>query len=328
MSRVTALKTVSLVALLMSASACGSGGASNGSSKSPIMTVAITPVSTSVCVEVTQERGEFKSKGLDVKLTPAPPTSAAQIAQVINGQVTVGLGAYTGVVSAVANNLPVVITNASDYDFNKGGQTAFSVLVAKDSTITSFKELEGKTVAVNSLQGTWELALRQAIEDGGGDPSKVKLTAVSFSDQGTALKSGRVDAILTLQPLIASLTAEGLKSIGDPFAVVFGKPDSASAVLFMSKKFVTDNASEAKTFVETLQEGDKWCNAHPKEMSDALARITKIPAAVLAKAPLPDYGAKIDPAETESWAKLLVKYGVIKEAPATSDVQWSDAPTK
>jgi NitT/TauT family transport system substrate-binding protein len=295
----------------------------------PKITVAITPVSTSACVQVTQERGAFEDAGVDVELVPAPPTSAAQIAQLVNGQITVGLGAYTGVIAAVATGIPVTITNASDYAYDLGpGQTSSAVLVLDGSPIESFSDLEGKVVAVNSLQGTWELAIREAIERDGGDPSKVELTTVSFSDQGAALKAERVDAILSPQPLVSALTAEGIRSIGDPFPVALDTEAPANAVMFMSKEFVADNAAAAKTFVETMVEGDAWCNAHHDEMLEAISRITEIPAEALAKAPLPVFGAEIDPAETETWITLLKKYGVIEVAPSVEDVQWADAPAK
>ena len=66
----------------------------------------------------------------------------------------------------MGNNLPVVITNAQDEDYDKDGQTAFATVVGKDSGITSFKQLEGKSVAVNSLQGNWEVSLKEADRQG------------------------------------------------------------------------------------------------------------------------------------------------------------------
>lgn len=323
-ARVVPILSLTLVATVLAG--CSQPETAAEASK---ITVAITPVSTSACVQVTQERGAFTDAGLAVELAPAPPTSSAQVAQVINGQITVGLGAYTGVIAAVSTGLPVVITNASDYAYANGdGQASSAVLVSADSPIKSFADLEGKIVAVNSLQGTWELAIREAIEKDGGDPSKVNLTAVSFSDQGTALKAGRVEAILSPQPLVSALTAEGIRSIGDPFPVALDAPAPVNAVMFMSKKFVGDDPEAATAFVDTMIKGSAWCNDHPNEMLEAIARITKIPQQALAAAPLPVFGAEIDSAETKTWIDLLQKYGVIENAPAPEDVQWADAPTK
>jgi len=327
----------SLLAIVLTVAACGSDDGSSGSAastsssssgkKDATITLAFTPSSPGVCFKVSDERGLFKKQGITIKYGTAAPTGAAQIAQILNGQITAGQGAYTGVIAAVGNNLPVVITNAQDEDYDKDGQTAFATVVGKDSGITSFKQLEGKSVAVNSLQGNWEVSLKEAVAQDGGDPSKVKLVAVPFADQVTALKSGRVDAISTLQPFIAQLTAQGFKSIGDPQAIGFGgKKDSVVNVTFMAKKYVEANPDVVKGFVAALTEGNEWCNAHPDEMKKAIARITKAPQEVVDATPIPVYNSNLGPTTTDDWSKLMVKYGILKKAPATDQVQWSGAP--
>ncbi len=322
-----------LVGMLVTVTACGGAGSSTGNAsggssggQDAKITFAITPASTSACVQLTGERGVFKSHGLDVAYIPAPPNSAAQIAQILSGQITAGLGAYTSVIAAVSNNLPIVATNGQDQDFEKDGQTAFATIVSPNSGITSFKQLEGKTVAVNSLQGTWEVTLREAVAQAGGDPSKVKLVAIPFPSQATALKSGRVDAISTLQPLIAQITAEGYRSLGDAQAIALGKKNNTTAVTFMAKKFVEANPDVVNRFQAGLQEGNAWCNSHPADMVKAIARITKVPEAVVAKAPVPVFEAKVDLAEAKAWSELLVKYGILKQAPPVEQILWSGAP--
>jgi NitT/TauT family transport system substrate-binding protein len=338
-SRFRAGAIAALLTAAAAVTACGggdSGGSSTGASastssssatQSTTITLAFTPTSPGVCFKLTDERGLFRKRGITVKYGTAAPTGAAQIAQILNGQITAGQGAYTGVITAVSNGLPVVITNAMDQDYDEDGQTAFATIVGKSSGITSFKQLEGKSVAVNSLKGNWEVSLREAVAQAGGDPNKVKPVAVPFADQVTALKSGRVNAIYTLQPFIAQLKAQGYKVIGDPQAIGFGgKKDSVVDVTFMAKKFADSHPQVLKNWVAALQEGNAWCNAHPDEVKKAIARITKAPAEVVNQTPLPKFTANLGPTTTEDWSKLLVKYGVIKKAPAAGQVQWSGAP--
>jgi NitT/TauT family transport system substrate-binding protein len=327
-----------LAAMALAVAACGgddsdsskaaSASSADSGSKSSTVTIAFTPSSAGVCFKVSDERGLFKKRGITIKYGTAAPTGAAQIAQILNGQITAGQGAYTGVITAASQGLPVMITNAMDKDYDQNGQTAFAAVVGKKSGVTSFKQLAGKSVAVNSLKGNWEVSLREAVAQDGGDPAKVKVVAVPFADQVTALKSGRVDAIFTLQPFIAQLTAQGFKSIGDPQAIGFGgKQDSVVDVTFMAKKYVEENPEVVKNFVAALDEGTEWCNAHQDEMKQAIARITKAPQEVVDKTPNPVYTTKLGPTTTDDWSKLLVKYGIIKKAPPVDQVQWSGAPT-
>ncbi|MEH0421467.1 ABC transporter substrate-binding protein [Streptomyces sp. B21-083] len=323
--------SVLLIAIGLAASACGSGDGGStvaaGSSASTV-TFAFQPASSTACLKVTDERGIFRKHGITMKYGTAAPNAAGQVAQILNGQITAGAGAYTAVLNAVSSKLALVITSGLEEDYKKDGQSPTAVMVGKNSTIKSFEQLEGKTVAVNSLQGSWEVLLKESVAKSGGDPTSVKLVAVPFPDQATALKSGRVDAVYTLQPFVAQLMGEGFKDIGDPFAVTFEKPDAVQSVTFMAKKFVDANPIVAKNFVAALQEGDKWCNAHPDDMKKAIARITKVSQQVVDETPLPVYDAGIDPAETKTWGELLVKYGILKKAPAADAVQWSGVPAK
>jgi NitT/TauT family transport system substrate-binding protein len=330
---------VALLSTVLTVAACGgddsgSSGSSNAGStsegsaaKSTEITLAFTPTSPGVCFKVSEERGLFKKRGITIKYGTAAPTGAAQIAQILNGQLTAGQGAYTGVIAAVSNNLPVQIINAMDQDYEENGVTAFAAISSKKANITSFKQLEGKSVAVNSLQGNWEVSIKEAVAQDGGDPSKVKLVAVPFADQLTALKSGRVDAISTLQPFVSQLKSEGFHLIGDPQAVGFGgKKDSVVNVTFMSKKFADANPEVLKNWVAALQEGNEWCNSHPDEMKKAIARVTKAPQSVVDATPLPKFNEKLGPTTTDDWSKLMVKYGILKKAPPKDQVQWSGAP--
>ncbi|WP_416981202.1 ABC transporter substrate-binding protein [Streptomyces sp. T028] len=324
---------VSLIAPVLTVSACGgdagnvSSGGSAGSNGSTV-TFAFQPTSSTACLKVTDERGTFRKHGITMKYGTAAPNAAGQVAQILNGEITAGAGAYTAVLNAVSSNLALVITSGLEEDYDKDGQSPTAVLAGKGSGITSFKQLEGRTVAVNSLQGSWEVLLRESVAKAGGDPDKVKLVAVPFPDQTAALRSKRVDAVFTLQPFVAQLIDEGFKDIGDPSAISFGKPDAAQSITFMAKEYVDAHPDVVKNFVAALQEGNTWCNAHPADMKKAIARITKAPQKVVDATPLPVYDAGISSAETKTWGELLVKYGILKKAPTAAEVQWSGVPAK
>jgi NitT/TauT family transport system substrate-binding protein len=310
-----------------SAGSASSAGAPVSGSGLATMTVAFTPTSDGMAFKIADQQGFFKQHGIAIKYGVAAPTGAEQIAQILNGQITMGQGAYTGAIAAVSHGLPIVITNAMDQDYHKGDQSGFGTIVAKNSGITSFKDLEGKTVAVNSLEGNWQVSLEQAVAKDGGDPSKVKLVVIPFADQVTALKTGRVDAISTLQPFVAQLTSGGYRNLGDAQAIGFGgQQNSVVNVTFMSKKFTQEHPEVVKNFVAALQEADSWANAHPSATRQTIENVTKTPATVVNATPIPDYTTHLGTDQTNEWSQLLVKYGILKQAPPASDVQWSGAP--
>jgi ABC-type nitrate/sulfonate/bicarbonate transport system substrate-binding protein len=96
--------------------------------------------------------------------------------------------------------------------------------------------------------------------------------------------------------------------------------------MFVGKKFAEQHDALLKGFVEAMHEGNEWCNAHPDEMRKAIADFTKADPEVVNATPVPKYTEKLGATTTDDWSKLLVKYGILKKAPAKDQVQWSGAP--
>jgi NitT/TauT family transport system substrate-binding protein len=315
--------------------ACGgdddatSTSASGGTSaEQPIkLSVGYVPVADEAILKLPIAQDTFKKHGIDLEFGKAAPTGAGQTAQLLNGQLDVGIGALTGVMAGVSQNIPVVTISAMTHDFEKGDQTAYATIARKGSGIESFKDLEGKTVAVNSLQGVWEIITREAVAKDGGDPKKVKLVVVPFADQVTALKSGRVDAITSAQPFIASLVAEGNKRLGDPQALASGDKESVATVAMMSKALVQKEPDAPTRWVAALTELADYANAHPDEVRKAIIAETKSPADVVNNAPVPAYSPAIPRSNVETFNDLMVKYGAQKKPVTADQVLWDAVPS-
>ena len=61
----------------------------------------------------------------------------------------------------------------------------------KDGPIKSGKDLEGKTIAVNTLKNICEVTIKASLEKEGVDVDKLKFTEVPFPDMLAALENGR-----------------------------------------------------------------------------------------------------------------------------------------
>ena len=77
-------------------------------------------------------------------------------------------------------------------------------MVKGESPIRSGKDLAGKTIAVNQVQGMNELTIRAVLARQGIDALKIKFLEVGFPEMTAALKSGRVDAISAVEPFVSS----------------------------------------------------------------------------------------------------------------------------
>lgn len=318
-------------ALVMGITGCG--GASTGgaaSSKSagdaPItLSIGYVPIADEAVLKVASAQGIFAKHGIKETYTTAAP-GAALIAQLLNEQVDVGIGALTGVMAAVSQKIPVAAISGVSRDFEQDGQTAYATMVASDSGINSFKDLEGKTVAVNSLQGIWEITTREAVAKDGGDPKKVKLTQITFGDQVAALRSGRVDAISTLQPLPTVLAAQGYKRLGDAQSIAAGDPETVATVAFMTRAKIEGSPEAPKRWVAALTEASEYANAHPEEVRKMIISESKASAEVINKAPVPVYTPEIPRKDVDTFSKLMVKYGAQKVPVTAQQVLWAGTP--
>ncbi|MFF4597314.1 ABC transporter substrate-binding protein [Amycolatopsis sp. CA-161197] len=301
-------------------SACGALSATNtlggGSTGGLIpITAGVAASQSSTAILVGQQHGFFAQNGIDLTIGRAA-TGAGAITQVINGQQQVALGGISPVVIAAASHIPVQIVSGAVADRPAAAGAQYQTMVANGSPIRSFKDLAGKTVAVNSLKCCWEFWIREAIEKDGGDASSVHLVQLTFPDQITALEQGRVDAISTAQPYATALRKKGYRDIGDSPAVAFADPDADNTVFFMAKSFIDQHPGIVERWRKAVRESSEYANAHPDETRKAIVKQTKADPALVAQAPLPLYTADVSRRVIEKEAAFTVKYGVVSAAPA------------
>ena len=86
---------------------------------------------------------------------------------------------------------------------------AWDALLAPKGGVTDAKQLEGKTVSVNTLKNLPEVAVRNALEQAGVDPSTVKFVEIPFPDVPAALESKRVDAAFAVEPFVGASAGAG-----------------------------------------------------------------------------------------------------------------------
>jgi len=321
---------VAVCALAIIAAGCGgsdntsTGSGGSGQGKTVTITVGAAQSPSAAAVELGQQKGIFKRHGIALKMAPVA-TGAAGVAQLVNGQIQVALGGLSGVITASSQNIPVKFVSGGVSDHPDKAGTQYQTIVSTKSGITSFKDLSDKTVAVNSLKCCWEFWTREAVEKAGGNSKSLKMVQVPFPDQVAALKQGRVQAVTTLQPFATSLIGQGYKSIGDPAAIAYDNPDNTNTNFFMSDKFISGNPDAVKRWQAALQDASEYANAHPDETRKVIATLTKGAPDLIAKMPLPRYTAALDRKAIEDEAKFLVKYGVIKQAPAYDKLAWTGA---
>ncbi|MFD4675989.1 ABC transporter substrate-binding protein [Lentzea sp. NPDC058450] len=301
------------------------GGLQTTESGRTRLVVDYNPTANNAQLSLAISRGLFQKHGIEIEQVPGSGASANSVALLLNGQVNLAVTEITAVPAAVGARFPVQIVNSLSADYRSPQGDAFSLVVPQDSPVRSFRDLAGRTVAVNGLKSLFDLTVTEAVRKEGGDPAAVRIIAVPFEDQLTALRQGRVDAISTIEPFAGQLLAGGFRSIGNPSTAALG-PRSVAAVLMASRDFVQRNPDVMRRFTEAWAEATRYANDHPDEVRQTIASTTGAPAETVARLPLPWYVSGVDRRSAQLITKLMVDQGRLESEPALTDYTWAEAP--
>lgn len=274
------------------------------------------------------ESGIFAKNGLNVEtvLFPAP---APGITALASGAVQFTYAPITPVLNAYGNggmNLKIVSPGHgfSKTDVAKAKKDAkfaekldnSGLCVSPSSGITSWKGLEGKTVAVPARNAQGEITVADQIKKDGGDPKKVNWVTLTFPETVAAVKSGKVDASYVIEPFLTQCTSEGFKNLGSP-GILF-LDESVISVWITTGPYASANPSVVKAFQKSIAESNALAmksRANSQKAQVAATKFTKVPADIAAKARSLYYPTAVTKADIEDQAKKMYALGYLR-APA------------
>jgi NitT/TauT family transport system substrate-binding protein len=258
-------------------------------------------------------KGYFRKRDLDVKVQPSQG-GATVVPAVVSGDVDIGGSNLVSVLLARDKDIPVKIVAPGTFvakdDFS-------AIVVAKDSDIRQPKDLEGKTLAVNTLKNVAEVTARASLDKQGVDTSKIKLTEVDFPDMTAAVEQGRVDAAFAIEPFVSQAAAAGNRIVDRPY--VGTKPGLQIGCYFASEQYLAENEDVVKRFRAGVAETAKAIAVDPGAFRKFLPEASEIPPPAAQKAVLPAWKESSDPASVDLIADLMQRYGITPEKPDTSE---------
>jgi NitT/TauT family transport system substrate-binding protein len=157
------------------------------------------------------EKGYFAAEGLDVtiEVVQGGPVAAQLL---LAGDIEVSFNNWLSMAAAVSNGAPLVaIANATHLGDGQGG-----VFVAEDSPIESLADLDGRTVATNTIGNVGDITVEALVADGGFD-IEVQYVEVAFPEIIPAVQNGSVDAGFLTEPFTTFARQSGLRSVADPY---------------------------------------------------------------------------------------------------------------
>lgn len=308
-------RQAALLALLaLAVVGCGDddgGGADGGAASIRVSDTAGVP---SAFLEYGVREGFFRKRDLDVEVQPSQG-GATVVPAVVSGDVDIGGSNLVSVLLAQDKDIPVKIVAPGT--FVDADRDFAAIVVAKDSEIRAPADLEGKTLAVNTLKNVAEVTARASLEKKGVDTSKIELTEVDFPDMTAAVEQGRVDAAFAIEPFVTQATAGGNRIVDRPY--VGTRPGLQIGCYFASERYLAENEDVVRRFREGVGETAEAIAADPDSFREFLPEASEIPPPAAQEAVLPAWKASSDPASLELTAELMQRYGVTSGKPDTSE---------
>ena len=301
----------------------GSGGGSSGDGdEGPVtLNVGVIPIADVAPLYLGMDKGFFEEENL--KIVPKlAEGGAAIVPAVLAGDDQIGFSNTTSLIIAASKDLPIQIISQGVLAGESTEQAWDGVVVPKGSDIETITDLEGKTVAVNTLNNVSQIVVNTALEKAGGDPSKVKYVEVPFPDMNAALESDRVDAAFQVEPGYSGGLAAGSRNISNAYEEM--APNYTVATYFTSKQYIAENRDVVDRFARAMQKSLEYAAGHDDEVRAIVGTYTEIPQEVLDKMNLPVWKSDLNQPTIEQTADAALKYGFIEEKPALDELILQD----
>ena len=210
-------------------------------------------------LNIAEQLGYFKDEGLQVEI-PDFAGGAKALQALVGGSADVVSGAYEHTINMQAKNQPIMSVVLQ-------GRAPQIVLAVSTKTMPGYKsiaDLKGKKIGVTAPGSSTAMMASYVLAKAGLKASDVSFIGVGASSGAiAAVKSGQVDAIANLDPVITMLQRDNLiKVVADTRTLkdtqaVYGGPMPA-ACLYTPVKFVQDNPGTTQALANAMVRALRW----------------------------------------------------------------------
>ena len=272
------------------------------------------PIDTGLEVQYAQGAGLVDQSGLNLHVESMYAGAAVQAA-IAGGAADIGLTNVSSLATARERGLPLVMIAPAGLYISK--EPSSVLMVARDATFKSARDLNGKTIAVNGLKSISQLGPEIWIDKNGGDSKTVRFTDMPFADMPLALASHRIDAALVAEP-----QATAAKRDARVFADVYDAIGSRFLITawFSTAAWVSANPDQARKFAALIYHAAAWANAHRAQTAETLIASTKLDPEIVRIMPRVTFAESAEPATMQPHLDAALKYGLITKPVVAADL--------
>ncbi len=223
------------------------------------VTIGYLPSDHDAALFVADARGMFQENGINTKLVQFNNGGDLMTAMA-SGEVDVGYVGITPVLSSIEKGVPVKVISAAQTEGS-------GIVVAKNSDINSVSDLAGKKIATPGEASIQHMLLTYYLDDNGMSIDDVKVSAMKVPSMNDALKTNKIDGMITFEPYVTIAEENGAEVLVDSADIL---PDHPCCVVVASDKFIKDNPNETAKIVEIHKNATDYINNNTDEAAGLL----------------------------------------------------------
>ena len=268
-----------------------------------------------------QDLGFFRNNNLTTDIT-LTSNGATTMAAVLGGACDIGNNDLIQLANAYNRGIGIgVIAPGALYSAEK---PTIVLVVNKNSSYYTAKDLEGSTIAVPNLKSAGGIAIQEWIARTGGDLTKVKFFEMAFSEMGPALVANRIGAALSGEPFLTNAKND-IRRIVNPYDYI--ARSFYTGVWFGKRSWLNANVPAAKSMTAAIYDSGRWANTHQSDSAVIAARVNKIDVAQVRSFVRNSFASTWDPKLAQPLLDLAFKYKLIEKATSASDLFWTPGST-
>jgi ABC-type nitrate/sulfonate/bicarbonate transport system substrate-binding protein len=282
--------------------AAGSASSGKSSGSSTKVTISYSPDLGDALPVYAKDLGDLSSRGINATLT-ASVSSAQEVPELLNGQLTVGGISVADFLSALSQGIPLRVMQVgyAGYSATNPNADAAGLVAAPNSGIKSLADLRGKTVAQNEIGNNLDVDTRELLARAG--VTNFSTTTIPVPTMYASIKTGKVAAGALIEPFLTMAESQGAVYLGDPLSVA---PNSPANIYVVSAKFAAANPSAVSEIAAALQAAGTYVNSHPAYAKGIVEKLSGAPLPAGTRVGL--FTSSVTAPQITTVGDLLLKY--------------------
>ena len=279
------------------------------------VTIGYLPSDHDAALFVADAQGKYAENGINTKLVQFNNGGDLMTAMA-SGEVDVGYVGITPVLSSIEKGVPIKVISAAQTEGS-------GIVVSESSGINSVADLAGKKIATPGEASIQHMLLKYYLSENGMSIDDVKVSAMKVPSMNDALKTNKIDGMITFEPYVTIAEENGAKELVDSADIL---PNHPCCVVVASDKFIENHPNETQKILKIHEDATAFINNNTDEaaglLPDNIVSDVELEKKALAGFPLISGLNETFKKDVMDFMNLEVDLGVLKNPISEDKIFW------